>query len=330
MRNDFGKRVIERGANCLSRLEQEIDEADPDGSVPPRSRVLCAGLAELATTVLDAVGPVSEEAAVADLAASLSLLTKIDDEVIDSLAFHGGTATPRRALHDKTKNFLDETLRSLEMAAPIGPAPRCLLAARVGRRMRALAAASESHDAVLTLVREGWQTQVDAVVTLTADPRDVDAREVDRVTRRISGDWLALIAACGTLPSGTSLGRDEVEAIRDAGGFIQRADALADLEKDQREGLVSTWAACAIARLSPSASLPGLYRGAADLDLERQAWPSVAALAFIRHRLARFPRLVLALEWIRSMLLARYRAHALYVEPAVSSPAEGGASCGGH
>jgi hypothetical protein len=327
MGNDYGMRVIDRGRASLGRLGREIDEADPGGSVLPRSRVLCAGLAELATGVLSVLGPRDREHDVTDLAASLSLLTKIDDEVIDSLEFHGGAASARDFVRKKTEIFLDETRRSIETGEAHSPEPRCLLAARVGRRMRDLAASAASHDALLQLVRDGWRTQADAVALLTGDARAADPGEIDRVTRRISGDWLALIAACGTLPSGSSLSHDEVEAIRDAGAFIQRADALADLEKDQREGLTSTWAACAIARMAPATSLPAMYRSAALLDLEREAWPSVAALACVRHRLARFPEIVPALEWIRVMLLSRYRAHALHASP---SATQGGAACGGH
>ncbi len=313
MRNDYGMRVIDRGRASLDRLGHEIDEADPGGSVLPRSRVLCAGLAELAAGVLGTLGPLEREPEVTDLAASLSLLTKIDDEVIDSLVFHGGSKTDRESLREKTKNFLNETWLSIEACEPHSREPRCLLAARVGRRMRALAASEASLMALLDLVRDGWQTQVDAVASLTDDSQQVDRAEIDRITRRISGDWLALIAACGTLPSGSHLSSEEVEAIRDAGAFIQRADSLADLEKDQREGLTSTWAACEIARLAPASSLPAMYRSASLLDLERRAWPSVAALTCMRHQLARFPDLLQALEWIRLMLLSRYRAHALYV-----------------
>src|SRR5688572_26522762 len=109
MRNDYGMRVIDRGRAALERLGHEIDDADPAGSVPPRSRVLCAGLAELAAGVLAALGPREREHDVSDLAASLSLLTKIDDEVIDGLAFHAGTASPREIVREKTEIFLDET-----------------------------------------------------------------------------------------------------------------------------------------------------------------------------------------------------------------------------
>jgi hypothetical protein len=327
MRDDYGSRVIERGRASLGRLGRAIDDADPEGLVLPRSRVLCAGLAELAVTVLGALSPVSDEGEVVDLAASLSLLTKIDDEVIDSLSFHGGQSAPRGRVRARTEAFLGVTLRAIESGASESSEPRAVFAADVGRRIRTLAATAEARDALLLLVRQGWRTQVDAVTTLTDDPLRVDLHEVDRVTRRISGDWLALIAACGALPSGGCLSGPEVEAIRDAGELIQRADSLADLEKDQREGLTSSWAACRLAESGlDTTSLAARYHACSALGLEQRASPGPALAETIRLRLGRIPELAGWLDWIRSMLLARHRQHALYVTAAML--ADGGSSCG--
>jgi len=325
MRDDYKQRVIERGRLALERLGSEVDAADPGELVLPRSRVLCAGLAELAGTVLTALGPSRAQDEVATLAAALSLLTKIDDEVIDSLEFHGGESAPRGRVRARTEAFLDVTLQAITSGVAQSEQPRCVFAATIGRRIRALATTTQARDALLTLVREGWATQVDAVVCLTDDPLRVDLQEVDRVTRRISGDWLALIAACGALPSGSRLDPSEVEAIRDAGSFIQRADSLADLEKDQREGLTSTWAACRIARAGSAAgSLAKRYEAARSLGLEQLASPDASLSRSISRRLQRFPELADWLDWIRTMLIGRHKTHALYT----SQESPGGVSCG--
>jgi hypothetical protein len=141
----------------------------------------------------------------------------------------------------------------------------------------------------------------------------VSLREVERVTRRVSGDWLAIIAACGALRSDRALARDEIEAIRDAGAFIQRADALADLEKDQQAGLGATWAGVLTERaLSDDASLGERYFISRRSELELLATPSYEEAQSIAARLAGLGALAGALDWIREMLLDRYRRHPLY------------------
>src|SRR5215471_9524404 len=102
-RNGFSAIVLARGVSCLEDIGPEIDAADPHGVVPRRSLVLCAGLSEIGVEVASSLGAREVEQEVALLAASISLLTKIDDERIDSLAFHGGGSSSRSALRDKTE-----------------------------------------------------------------------------------------------------------------------------------------------------------------------------------------------------------------------------------
>ncbi len=314
-RLDWTTEVIDEGRACLARLGREIDEADPDGLVLPRSRLLCAGLARLATETAEALGAGSARTDVADLAASISLLTKIDDEVIDSLAFHGGSSSDPRETARKTAAFLAPTLASMRAGRPVTAEPRCRLAATIGRRITVLSADDRRANALFELLSQGWDTQVDAVVTLTRDPATSDAKSVDRVTRRISGDWLAIVAACGTLPASAarSLTLDEVEAVRDLGRYVQRTDSLCDLEKDQREGLTSTWAACEAHRRSGArlGTIEASYEAVARFGIDADAIPSPAVVAAVAERLSGLGHVASILEWIRKMLLARYLAHPL-------------------
>ena len=87
--------LLHTAATHLRPLAGLIASADIEGRVSARSRVLCCGLACLARACYGALGGTRQIEAVGEAAAMLSLLTKIDDEVIDALAFHGGTARAR-------------------------------------------------------------------------------------------------------------------------------------------------------------------------------------------------------------------------------------------
>jgi hypothetical protein len=313
---DWTNEVLDEGRTAMSRLGAAVDEADPAGLVLPRSRLLCAGLARLAVEVARSLGAGERAREVADVAASISILTKLDDEVIDARAFHGGAATDRLTLARKTAAFLAPTLASMREGSPATTEPRCVLAATIGARIRGLAGSPSRGEALLDLLARGWTTQVEAVVTLTNDPAAVDLRTIDRVTRRISGDWLAIVAACGALPREARrwLAADEIEAIRDLGLYIQRSDSLCDLEKDQAEGLTSTWAACRAARVGrpvPPRSLEALFEVLHRAGIDAAAIPSRAETEALATRLRELGGVHGLLEWIRKMLLARYLAHPL-------------------
>jgi hypothetical protein len=274
--------------------------------------VLCAALSGLASW---AGGP--HQAEVWRLSAMLSLLTKIEDQVIDSLPFHGGPArrdeAARAALRAKTAAFLAPSLRAIrsgEVAA--GDPSWCVLAAALGRGMEALGGPRKHR--LLHFIEQGWAVQAEAVELFSRHPSQATLVEVEQVTTRISALWLLMVSACGELAEGSAPLTDaEVADFFAWGSPIQRIDALNDLEKDLADGLVS--------------SLPGLLLWQAQgddflLDCRRGDW------AAIRAHVRRFgvearctlptPQATLQgrhglperLGWIYAHLAGRYRAKA--------------------
>jgi|ETNmetMinimDraft_26_1059896.scaffolds.fasta_scaffold55141_2 hypothetical protein len=80
---DWATHLAATGAPLVGELAPWVDPADPDHRVSDRSRLLCAGLAQLALACYQALGGSRQPREVAAAAALLSLLTKIDDQVID-------------------------------------------------------------------------------------------------------------------------------------------------------------------------------------------------------------------------------------------------------
>ncbi|MCC6558006.1 MAG: hypothetical protein IT372_34095 [Polyangiaceae bacterium] len=312
-------RLLAAGAAHLQEVGPLVDGADPDGRVAPRSRRLCAALGLLSRGLDEALGGTRRAAEVGAAGAALSLLTKVDDEVIDGPAFHGGMAADRRALRARTAAYLEPTLASLRAARPASGEPRCALAADVGRRLRRLTADPLRLARLLEVIAEGWRTQVDAVEVLTSHPGAVSLAEVAGVTRRISGLWLLMVALVGSLPEDAARApsADEEEAFLDWGFHIQRADALADLEKDGRDGLVSTFAGRLAWEREPARYLPACARGDAaavyamvarhriDEECVRGGVPADALAA----RLAGLGEVRALLRWIHGFLVHRYLAH---------------------
>jgi hypothetical protein len=320
--------IADAGARWLAALSASIDEADPDGIVAPRSRLLCAALGLLSSASARSLGASDEAAEEAGLAgAALSLLTKIDDEVIDSLAFHGGPTTPRDEVERRTRAFLAPTEIALFAGArgePLGAVelrdrPRARYAHAVGVRLATLGASRDRLEHVLASVALGWHVQARAARVLTADPSVVDEVEVRAATRSISGAWLGMITLVGELARGATrpLHDDEVEAIWDWGSFIQRADALCDLEKDRRDGLVSTFVGHAAHRRSaPANGTPTtaeLYRIVARHGIDRASVPAASERAALGRRLSALAPVEELLSWIFAMLYGRYEAHPLAV-----------------
>ncbi|MCB9755250.1 MAG: hypothetical protein H6713_35370 [Myxococcales bacterium] len=298
-----------------------LARVDPAGRVSPRSRVLCAALGVLAEACHRALGGRTEpDRRVAVAAALLALLTKIDDEVIDRPGFHGGGPgrAPRAAIERRTRAYLAPTLEAVRRGRAPNGEPRCALAAALGQLLQALSSAPERLDRLLTTIAWGWEVQVRAVAIYTAHPREVSEAEVASVTAEISGAWLQMITEVGTLPADASrpLREGERAAFLAWGAQIQRADALADFEKDLGDGLLSTvpgvqgyarvgedyvtWA-----RRGQLARLYGLLVEE-RLDLlclpERAGPPAGAAMP----ELGEVPAW---LEWIRGFLTWRYLVH---------------------
>lgn len=302
------------GKRRLAVLGPELGRADPAGSVGAASRLLCCALGDLGVAGYEALGGSTAAQAVGLAAAALALLTKIDDEVIDARAFHGGGLGARGELAAKTRAFLAPTLASIRAAAPAGDEPRCGFGAMVGRRLRELCAPGHEPRLrrLLAAIEQGWEIQVQAVTVLSAAPPSVSAELVMSTTRAISGAWLSMMVLCGALPADAQAGVNEAEiqAIWDWGSFIQRTDALCDLAKDQGDGLGSTYVGW---RAHESGFRPGdvraLYAHVAAREIDRDCIPGAVERRRLDRELRRLGRVPGLLAWIHHMLLGRYLSH---------------------
>jgi hypothetical protein len=312
-------RLDEAGRRLAAPWSRFVDAADVEGLVLPRSRWLCAGLGELAGVTFDALARDPSPSVREDVtraAAGLSLLTKVDDQRIDGRDFHANI--PRDALRDQTRAYLAPTLGSVGEGRTKNAEPRCELAAEVGRSFARLAAEDARRKNLLDLIARGWETQVDAVATFTAHPREVDGHWLDDVTARVSGLWLAMMCAVGTLPgaAGRSLRAQEERAILQWGLWMQRADALADLGRDLADGLTCTAAGHALWSRDPEGYGRALASGdAPTLDalvrrygIDRALRPDVRTRAELVASLASLGELASLLEWTLDHLLGRYDA----------------------
>ena len=320
-RRDLTPDLLAAGDRYLGSLGPAIDAADPGGSVEPRSRLLCAALGLLAEAAHHALGGRAAAPAAGRAAAMLSLLTKIDDQVIDGLAFHGGAATDRAALRARTRAFLAPTLASIQSARPASAEPRSALATALGASLRALGGDPARRSHLLATIARGWEIQVDAVAVLTSHPGAVTRDDVVRVTRAISGAWLLMIAMVGTLPEGAA--RAFTPAEEDAffawGAAIQRADALADLAKDLADGHLSSFPGHLLWERAGSAYLDAAHRGDAAAvyalvqahGVDRDTIPGAAELEALGAPLAGLGEVPALLSWIHAYLVRRYEAHPL-------------------
>jgi hypothetical protein len=318
---DLGRDLLAAGDRHLAALGLAIDAADPEGWVAPRSRLLCAGLGFLAEAAYGALGGSRLAGEVGRAAAMLSLLTKIDDQVIDARAFHGGSEGDRGALRARTRSFLAPTLASIRDARPANGEPRCALAAALGAALVALGGDPARRERLLATIAAGWEIQVEAVAVLTSHPALVTRAAVAEVTRSISGAWLLMIAMVGTLPGDAArpFSPAEEAAFFDWGWAIQRADALADIAKDLGDGHLSSlpgvllWeragdAYLDAARREDDAALYALVRAH---DVEASCLPGEAEMASLDRTLADLGEVPAVLSWIHAYLVQRYHAHPL-------------------
>jgi hypothetical protein len=324
--------LLAAGDRYLSALGSAVGAADPEGRVEPRSRLLCAGLGLLAEAAYRALGGHGSVNAVGRAAAMLALLTKIDDQVIDSLAFHGGASTDRGALRERTRAFLAPTLASVRSASPASDEPRCTLAAALGAALRELGGSAERRDHLLATIAAGWEIQVEAVAVLTLDPAAATRAQVAAVTQAISGAWLLMIAMVGTLPDDATraFSAAEEEQFFAWGWAIQRADALADLEKDLADGHRASWAGLLLWERAGAAYLDAAARG--DLaavyalvrahGVDRDSLPDAAEAEALGRALGDLGEVPALLAWIHAYLVGRYEAHPL----STAAPAPAGAA----
>lgn len=330
--------LLRTAAGHLGELAPMIVAADPQASVSQRSRLLCAGLAVLARSCYAALGGRAHADGVGEAAAMLSLLTKIDDQVIDALDFHGGPIGDRdrdeAELDRRTRAYLRPTLASLRQAQPVDGEARCRLAAALGRRLRALSASPERLEHLLDTVAFGWEVQVRAVRTLSRDPSRVELGEIAAVNADISGAWLLMVTMIGELPedAGRTLGARECQAFYEWGRYIQAADALADLDKDTADGLVSSLPGVLLARAEPHRPTPRwraafvdgelgpLFAGMVGAGVDAAIMPTPDALAGLERELAGLGRVHEWLSWIHAFLSWRWLGHARYPGDPASSP----------
>jgi hypothetical protein len=313
--------LLAAGGRFLASIGPALDEADADGLVSPASRLLFAGLGLLGVEAYRALGGRGREDEVGRAAAMLSLLTKIDDQVIDAPAFHGGAATPRAELRGRVRAFLAPTLASVRAARPASGEPRCAFAAALGEAIRALDPDPARLSRLFDTLAEGWEIQAEAVTVLTSHPADVTRAEVASITRRIGGAWLLMIAMVGALPgeAARALSPDEEEALHAWGFAGQRADALADLEKDLADLHLSSWAGKLLWERAPAAYLDAARRGdaraiyalARDHEVDRDSLPGEAELCALRALLPDLGEVGPLIAWTHAYLARRYLAHPL-------------------
>jgi hypothetical protein len=321
---DLDRILLDTAAHHLRPLAPLLAAADPGASVSARSRMLCAGLACLARSCYVALGGVTRLDEVGEAAAMLSLLTKLDDQVIDALEFHGGPLDRRRdrtALERKTRAYLAPTLASIRAGQPTQTEPRCRLAASLGQRLAALACNRDRLAHVIDTIAFGWEVQVRAVRVLSSDPARVEQAEVEAVTADISGAWLLMVTMIGELPedAARSLSGTEVAAFYEWGLHIQTADAFADLDKDTADGLVASRPGFELARTQPDlwraafeqAELEPLYRGMVEAGIDLALGPDAAQLDALARRHAELGAVPTWLRWIHGFLMGRWLTHPL-------------------
>ncbi|MCR9163897.1 MAG: hypothetical protein ACE37F_22400 [Nannocystaceae bacterium] len=280
--------------------------------------MLCASLGLLAEDAALALGATRTVEAAGDAAALLSLLTKVDDEVIDAADFHGGPMRRggHRALRRRVRSYLAPTLDSVLTGRPATDEARCVLAAEVGRQLQRLAGSRDRLDRLHGVLAAGWETQVRAVDILSRHPGESTPADVARVTASISGDWLLMITMVGGLPPDASreISDAEIAAFDRWGWHIQRADALADFIKDVGEGLANSWAGMTCERRFGSAYHEAVVRrdvAALERMLGECAHACVATAAEVEtsaHEVVGLGDVAGDLAWIHGMLLGRWRA----------------------
>lgn len=311
-------RAIRCARQVLQQHEELIVRASRPAPVRGRSLVLCAALGVLAVDAGRALGASSSLPAAMETAALLSVLTKVDDEVIDRAAFHGGPLRRggHRMLRRRVRSYLAPSLTSIRTGRAASPNARCILAAEVGLRIRALAADQDRLDRLLGLIADGWETQVRAVDILSRHPAETSMAEVGLVTAAISSDWLLMITMVGGLAEDASREISDAEAASFSawGWHIQRADALADFVKDAQEGLANSWAGrtcferwgepyVRALQQGNVGALEGMLDGCASACLAEPA-----ALQDAANALASLDKVPAALTWIQAMLVGRWKA----------------------
>lgn len=310
------------GSRYLEELQLLISQGDPKSLVSSKPKFLCCALAQLSLLSYESLGGSTKKGAVGRAGAMLAILTKIDDQVIDGLPFHGGQRDSFERIRQKTRDYLAPTLESIKTGRAANGEGRCVLAARLGAELQLLAGENPSRlELLLEWIEAGWDIQAEAVATLTRHSSERTMAQVEKVTRDISGAWLLMISAIGSLPSDAArvFTEDEVEAFYDLGWHIQRADSLADMAKDIGDGLISSypdkWLYSldreAYERCVREANEREVYSLCASLDIDQRCMPEPGEFERGGEALGGLGGLGDLLSWIHGFLTWRYLVHPL-------------------
>jgi hypothetical protein len=315
----WDQRLAATGERLLAGLPDGLlDRADPGGLVSGRNRRLCAGFGELATACYRALGGRQHTAGVERAAALLSLLTKVDDQVIDGLSFHGGPGVDRGVVERRTRAYLAPTLASLRAGQPATGEGRCRLAAELGQSLAGLGGDPARLADLVAVVARGWEVQVRAVSRLGAHPSQVSLAQIEEVTAEISGVWLLMITLVGALPpdAARTLSASERAAFLGWGAWMQRADALADLAKDAADGLISSLPGYLLWQIDPAGYLAACEGGAPGAlhellrrhGVAARCLPGPGELAALEAALAGLGEVPALLRWVHGFLAWRYES----------------------
>ncbi|MDF1663000.1 MAG: hypothetical protein P1V97_14590 [Planctomycetota bacterium] len=312
--------LIESGSHFLRELRSVIALADPQSLVKAKPKFLCCALGLLGQVTYDALGGTERRDEVGRAGAQLSILTKIDDQVIDDLTFHKGSALSFEEAREKTKDYLAPTLQSIKTGIPANEEGRSVLGARLGQELKVLAGGQHSRlNQVIDWIEDGWTIQTQAVATLSRHSAELSLEAVEKVTRDISGAWLLMISALGSLPqdAGRSLTAAEREGFYNFGWHIQRADALADMAKDLTDGLISSYPDRLLysidngqyERCIQEQDPKFIYQVCQAREIDKMCMPRAGELTQCAEQLSALGALPDLLNWIHGFLTWRYIVH---------------------
>ena len=313
------QRLFATGQCYYQELDSEVSSADTANRVKGSSRFMFAAFGQLARSCYCSLGGKLYVHEVGRAAAMLSLLTKIDDQKIDDLAFHGWFVRDQEGVISRVRDYLAATLDSIVWARPLNKEPRCQLAARLGQEIRALAPEKQRLEHLLSVITQGWETQARAVAVLSSHPEEISLQDVRQVTADIGGAFGLMLTLIGTLPQDTDrlLTDAEEEAFYEWGFYIQAADALADLEKDIGEGMISSFPGY----LAWTHNKEAYLEACQQQDIERiyqlfhthntdvACLPQSESLTDLDRKLSGLSENASLLRWLHGFILWRYLNH---------------------
>ncbi|MCB9640659.1 MAG: hypothetical protein H6727_17320 [Myxococcales bacterium] len=317
----YAEALASIGQQRLQHILPLLEQADPQHSISPQSRLLCASLSLLAQSCYQSLGGKLHSEQVGHAAALLSLLTKLDDQVIDGIDFHGKLNTAFEPTLQKVRDYLAPTLQSIQEARPANDEPRCFFAASLGQTLQQISAHPDRLYSLLALIEYGWEIQAQGVAWFASLPAPNQEDRILAITAEISGYWLLMITLIGTLPMDAerALEAHEEAAFLSWGQWIQSADAIADFEKDLLDGMGNSIAGHRLWLAQPSLFLdayekndiPRLYKMLAQTQTDLSVLPHPSDLSSLQQDLQQIPQVAGLLAWIQRFLIQRYLQHPL-------------------